>query len=101
MRMLLNIVIPHEPFNTLVRNGTAGSTIGKILEANKPEAAYFTEQDGQRGAFLVVQVEHASQIPALVEPWFLHFQADCKIRIAMTPEDLQRAGLEKLGQEWR
>ena len=100
MRMLLNVVFPHEPFNALVRNGTVGPTIGKILEALKPEAVYFTEQDGHRGALLIVQVEHASQIPALAEPWFLHFQADCKFRIAMTPEDLQRAGLEKLGQKW-
>ena len=100
MRMLLNVTFPHEPFNTAVRKGTAGATLGKILEALKPEAVYFTEQDGQRGAVLVVNVEDPSQVPALAEPWFLHFQADCKFRIAMTPEDLRRAGLEELGKKW-
>src|SRR5260370_25631923 len=99
MRTLLNVVLPHEPFNTAVRKGTAGETIGKILEATKPEAVYFTEQEGHRGAVLVVNVEKASQVPALAEPWFLHFQADCKFRIAMTPEDLQRAGLPELGKK--
>jgi len=100
MRMLLNVVLPHEPFNTAVRKGTAGETISEILDATKPEAVYFTEQDGHRGAVLVVNVEKASQVPALAEPWYLHFQADCKFRIAMTPEDLQQAGLPELGKKW-
>lgn len=100
MRMILNVELPHEPFNTLVREGSAGAKIRNILEAIKPEAVYFTEQDGHRGAVLVVNVERASQVPALAEPWFLTFDADCKFRIAMTPEDLQQAGLEDLGKQW-
>jgi hypothetical protein len=51
MRMLLNVQMPHEPFNTMVRNGKAGAALGRILDEIKPEAAYFTEQNGKRGAF--------------------------------------------------
>jgi hypothetical protein len=100
MRTILNVEIPHEPFNAAVRDGSAGATIRNILEASKPESVYFTEQDGRRGAFLVVNVDNASEIPVLAEPWFLHFNADCKFRIAMTPSDLQQAGLEHLGKMW-
>src|SRR5438876_11297907 len=100
MRMLLNVVLPPEPFNTAVRKGTAAETIRKTPDALKPEAAYFTEHDGHRGAVLVVQVENPSQVPALAEPWFLHFQATCQFRIAMTPEDLRKAGLDELGKKW-
>jgi hypothetical protein len=100
MRMLLDLSFPHEPFNALVRKGTVGATIGKILEALKPEAVYFTEQDGHRGAVMVVDVKDASHIPAIAEPWFLHFQADCKLRIAMTPDELKRSGLDELGKKW-
>jgi hypothetical protein len=100
MRMLLNVAFPHEPFNTAVRKGTVGDTIAKILDVIKPEAVYFTEHDGRRGAVLVVNVENPSLIPAFAEPWFLHFQADCQFRVAMTPDDLRRAGLEELGQQW-
>jgi hypothetical protein len=100
MRMLLSVVFPHEPFNSAVRKGTAGQTISKILEAAKPEAVYFTEQEGHRGAFLIVNVESPSQVPAFAEPWFLHFNADCKFRIVMTPDDLQKAGLAELGKKW-
>lgn len=100
MRMLCHIRMPHEPFNTLVRNGTAGEIMGRIVEDAKPESIYFTEHDGTRGAVMVIQVENASQIPKFAEPWFLHFNADCKFRIAMSPQDLQESGLDKLGKKW-
>jgi hypothetical protein len=100
MRMLLNIRIPHEPFNTAVRNGTAGATIGRILAESKPEAAYFTEQDGSRGAILIVNVNQPSDVPGFVEPWFLNFNADCELRIVMSAEELGKAGLNELGKKW-
>jgi hypothetical protein len=100
MRLLLHITIPHEPFNSLVRNGTAGKKLGDILDAVKPEAAYFTEQDGKRGAILVVDLADSSKIPALAEPWFLTFNADVRSRIVMTPEDLKKSGLDALGKKW-
>jgi hypothetical protein len=100
MRLILNVTIPVEPFNSMVRKGTAGATIKKVLEAVKPEACYFTEQNGDRGAVLVVDLKDSSQIPALCEPWYLSFNATCKFTIAMTPEDLGRANLEQFGKGW-
>ncbi|HVW53652.1 MAG TPA: panthothenate synthetase [Trinickia sp.] len=101
MRMLLNIRIPHEPFNAFVRDGSIGVLIEKILAEMKPEAAYFTEQNGTRGAILVVDLEEPSQIPKFAEPWFLTFNADCEFRVAMVPEDLKKAGLETVGSKWK
>jgi hypothetical protein len=98
--MLLDITIPNEPFNSLARQGAVGSKIGAILEAIKPEAAYFTEQDGKRGAVIVVDMADPSKLPGLAEPWFLIFNADVKCRVAMTPDDLKKAGLETLGKKW-
>ena len=100
MRTLLNITVPNEPFNTLVKTGKAGSTLNRILEATKPEAVYFTEQDGCRGAILIVDMPDASRIPALAEPWFLALNATVQFRIAMTPDDLRKAGLEDVGRKW-
>jgi len=101
MRMLLNVRIPHEPFNAAVRDGTAGKKLSHILEETKPEAAYFTEQNGQRGAVLIVKVDDPSKVPMFAEPWFLTFNADVEFRIVMTPEDLKKAGLDDLGKKWR
>jgi hypothetical protein len=100
MRMLLNLRFPHEPFNSLVRTGTAGTIIRKILEDAKSEAVYFTEQHGTRGAVLIIEVARPSDVPAFAGPWFLQFNADCEFRIAMSPEDLQHAGLDTLGAKW-
>jgi hypothetical protein len=100
MRVLMNIRLPHQPFNSFVKDGTAGSKLGRLLEATKPEAAYFTEQNGQRSGMLFVDLPDASKIPALAEPWFLTFQADVAFRIVMTPEDLKRSALDEIGKKW-
>jgi hypothetical protein len=100
MKVLLNVKMPHGPFNNAVKDGTAGPKLNRILDAIRPEAVYFTEQNGYRGAVLVVDLPDAAKIPALAEPWFLTFQADVEIRIAMTPDDLKAAGLDELGKKW-
>jgi hypothetical protein len=101
MRMLMNVHIPHEPFNDYVRDGSVDATIRKILDECRPEAVYFTEQNGERGAVLIVDVPQPSAVPALAEPWVLKFNADCEFRIVMTPDDLMKAGLEKIGKMWK
>jgi hypothetical protein len=100
MKMLLTVEFPHEPFNTLVRAGKVGEIIGRVLDSIKPETAYFTEQDGMRGGIFLIEMQDASEIPRFAEPFFLNFQANCKFRIAMSPQDLQKAGLEALGKTW-
>jgi hypothetical protein len=100
MRVLRTVRLPHHIFNAAVKDGTAAAKMARILEANKPEAAYFTEYNGQRSAVLVVELSDPSKIPSLAEPWFLTFQADVELRPAMTLEDLKRAGLEELGKKW-
>lgn len=100
MRMLLNVKFPHAEFNQAIRNGTVGQKIRHILENAKPEAVYFTEQNGQRGAILIIDLIDPSEVPAFAEPWFLTFNADVEFRVVMTPEDLQKAGLEDLGKTW-
>ena len=100
MRMLLNVKFPHAEFNQAVRDGTVGQKVRRILEDAKPEAVYFTEQNGQRGAILIVDLPDPAKVPAFAEPWFLAFNADVEFHIVMTPDDLQRAGLEELGKKW-
>jgi len=100
MRMLLRVKLPHEPFNSLVKNGTAGAKMQRILQEQKPEAAYFTEFEGSRGGILIINMDNPSQVPFFAEPWFITFNADCEFRVVMTPEDLAKAGLDELGKKW-
>ena len=100
MRMLVDFQLPIEPFNGLVKNGTAAKIMQKILEDLKPEAAYFTARDGMRGGMMVIDLADSSNIPAIAEPFFLHFNASVSLHPCMTPEDLAKAGLEELGKKY-
>src|SRR5215470_20140922 len=100
MKVLINVTLPHQPLNAALKDGTAGAKLKRILEATKPEAVYFTDRNGKRGAVLVVDLPDASKIPALVEPWMLTFEADIELHPLMTLEDLKRAGLDDLGKKW-
>ncbi len=100
MRFMMLVQCPNEPFNTLIKNGTAGAKIKKILDDLKPEHAFFGEREGKRGGILIVNIESPSEIPRLSEPWFLTFNAEVEFRICMTPEDLGRADLKALGKKW-
>lgn len=100
MKMLLTVEFPLEPFNTLVRNGTVGDVIGKIVEDLKPETIYFSELDGKRGCVCVIDLNDPSEVPKYAEPFFLNFNAEARFRVIMSPQDLQNAGLADLGKKW-
>ena len=100
MKMLLTVEFPHEPFNELIRSGKLGTVMERILKTIKPEATYFTEQDGLRSGIFVIDLQKQSDIPSFAEPFYLNFQANCKFRILMSAEDLQMASLDDLGKKW-
>jgi hypothetical protein len=95
MKFIVEVAMPLEPFNTYVRNGTAGEKIGEVLGAVKPEVVYFTDNGVGRGALIIVELDSASQIPHVTEPFLLTFNASVHYRVAISPEDLQAAGLDR------
>ena len=68
MRFMLSFRIPTEKGNQLIRDGKLGETVQSIMEDLKPEAAYFTDVDGDRGGYFIVNMDDASQLPAMAEP---------------------------------
>jgi hypothetical protein len=65
--------------------------IQTILEQQKPEAAYFIAEGGRRTGILILNMNDASELPRIAEPWFLALNARIEATPAMIPEDLQRA----------
>jgi hypothetical protein len=92
MRFLLRVNIPVESGNAAAKAGKLGATIQSILADLKPEAVYFTDNNGQRAGFIFLDMKDASEIPAIAEPWFLAFNASIEIHPVMVPEDLAKAG---------
>ena len=50
MRFMITCRIPVEKGNELVKTGSLGPTVQSIMEDLQPEAAYFVDVDGARGA---------------------------------------------------
>jgi len=80
-----------EAGNALARAGKLGEAVKQILAELKPEAAYFYAVDGKRGGVFFVNMDDASQIPAIAEPWFLKCNATIEFTPVMVPEDLMKA----------
>jgi hypothetical protein len=91
MRMMMKVSLPVEAGNAAARKGELGKTIQAILETIKPEAAYFTEEDGKRTGLIFFDMKDSSELPAIAEPWFLAFNASLTVRPAMNPQDLANA----------
>jgi hypothetical protein len=91
MRFLLKVSIPVEAGNEAAKKGRLSETIAAILAEQKPEAVYFAADNGQRTGFIFLDIQDASQIPAVAEPWFLSFNASVELHPVMIPEDLKKA----------
>jgi hypothetical protein len=100
MRMLIHVKLPPEKFNDYVKDGSIGAKMKSVLDEIKPETVYFTEYGGHRGAVIIADVAEPSAVPKIAEPWFLMFNAEVEFHVIMSPDDLEKAGLEKLGKKW-
>ncbi len=92
MRFLMKVNIPVESGNAAAKAGKLGATIQSIVAEQKPEAVYFAAEGGHRTAFIFLELQDASQIPAIAEPWFLAFNARIELSPVMVPADLAKAG---------
>lgn len=102
MRFMITCRIPMDEGNAAIKDGSLPQTMQSIMEDLKPEAAYFGPMEGARGGYFVVNMDDASQMPAITEPLFLGLGATVQIHPVMTPEDLQKAGpsLEQAAQKY-
>jgi hypothetical protein len=66
---LVIVTIPVETGNAAAKAEKVGATIGSILAELKPEAAYFTDRDGQGAGYIILDFPNASHIPAIAEPF--------------------------------
>jgi hypothetical protein len=98
MKFIVEASFPTEPFNTYVRKGLAGEKVGAVLGSIKPELAYFTDNGVGRGILMIVDLADMSQLPHVTEPLMLHFDASVHYRIAISPEELQAAGLDRYAE---
>jgi hypothetical protein len=95
MRMMMKVGIPNEAGNKAVKDGTIGKIMAQFTEEHRPEAAYFTTENGERTAMFFLDVKDSSMMPSLAEPFFMQLNARVSYSMVMSAQEL-KAGLEKI-----
>ena len=94
MRTLLRLTFPVQTSNTAVKDNVLPQVVGKFVETYKPESCYFYPENGRRAAQFVFDLKNSDELPSIVEPFFMHLDADVSVTPCMNFDDL-KAGIEK------
>jgi len=90
MRIMVKFSFPVDTGNAAIRTGKVEKVFHQIMEDLKPEAAYFFPDGGERGGFVVVNMDDSSQIVQIAERFFFGLNARVELVPVMAPEDLQK-----------
>ena len=90
MRFMLTFRVPPEEGNAAMKEGSFMSAFQSVVEELQPEAAYFTPIEGARGGYLIINMDDASQIPAITEALFLGMGATVQVHPVFTLDDVPR-----------
>lgn len=95
MRMLLRTHLDAANGTEAIKSGALQKTIMAFVEKFKPEAVYFTVENGMRSGLYVFDLTESYRMPEVGEPFF---DIGCKVTLTpcMTPDDL-RAGWAAAG----
>ena len=99
MRVRLKIQMPVDAGSKAIKDGQLQQLMESTLTALNPAAAYVFAEDGKRTAELFLDMKDASQIPGIVEPFFMGVSASVDITPVMNADDL-RAGLQQASKNF-
>jgi hypothetical protein len=69
--------------------------IEAMLKKLNAQAAYFGEDEGERTAYVIVDIPSAEMIPVFMEPFFINLGAKVEIKPVMDIEDVKK-GLSRV-----
>jgi hypothetical protein len=99
MRFLIKVKPDLEHINETIANGTFDDRMQRILSELRPEAAYFLEEDGNRTAIFIADVQKATDITRYGEPFF-HMKAQVYFHPVMTAQELAESNLRDIAKKW-
>ena len=102
MKYIMKVSMPGETANLRIKDPQFAAKMQEALTEVKAEAAYFGTICGDRGGYIIVNIDNASEMPAKAEPFFLWLNAEIDFLPVMTPEDLGKAGpaMEAAVRKW-
>ena len=93
MRMLLKVQVPADG-GQQISDEEWPKKLKQMLEMLKPEAAYFSPQDGMRTMMIFFDMKEVSMMPVVTTPLFDELNAKVTLSPAMNFDDLV-AGLKQ------
>lgn len=90
MRLIIKARLPTEAGNKMLDDPDGIKKIEDYLNKVKPEAAYFSEENGERTFYIVVDIPSADMMPAIGEPLY-HLGAKVEMHPAMVLDDVKKA----------
>jgi hypothetical protein len=102
MRFMITYRVPTDTGNAAIKEGKMPQALQSIMEDLKPEAWYFTVVDGARGGHIIVNMDDASELAAVVEPLYFALGATTEVQLVLTAEDFPRAtpAIEQAAQKY-
>lgn len=92
MKYIMKVRMPIDGANEAISDPQFGQKMNDLLAEIKAEATYFTTICGQRGAYIIVNLNEASDMAVIAEPFFLWLNAEVTFSPVMKPEELAKAG---------
>ena len=77
MRMLLRMRMDTAMSSAAIKDASIAKTVANFMDKAKPEAAYFTLDNGQRTGYFVFDMTQSSTMPALFEEIFATLGPTC------------------------
>ncbi|MFE5794172.1 hypothetical protein ACFQ8C_16550 [Streptomyces sp. NPDC056503] len=95
MRMLMKVEMDTEASNDLIRQGAVQGLMEEALGRIRPEAAYFTVENGCRTGYFFFDLTESSALPSISEPFFMRLGAKIHYSPVMNREELAE-GLSRI-----
>jgi hypothetical protein len=98
IRMMLKVEIPPEGGNQAIKAGQQGAIFEALIKQIKPEAVYFTQENGLRTVYFVYTIHNTADFAAIHEPLIQGFGARVYDIPALTWDELKQA-FEGMGEK--
>ncbi|GHF78858.1 hypothetical protein ACFFSH_36505 [Streptomyces filamentosus] len=90
MRMLLKVEMDTAASNEAIREGSIQGLMQEAVGRIRPEAAYFTVENGCRTGYFFFDLTETSDLPAIAEPFFMRLGARIHYSPVMNPDELAK-----------
>jgi hypothetical protein len=92
LRFLVIAHIQTEAFNKAMKDDPDKATknLEDYLNNVKAEAVYFTEDEGDRAIYFIVDMQTVDMMPIICEPLFQGFNARIELKPVMVLEDVKK-----------